>query len=101
MIDVNKFMQIITTTTLTISDANKSLIPFLVLKNGGLLDWETNEEAIIRLRNEISFMNALWQIAPHLLTYFWEANQNQVDSITQSLYNGAITTSTIIQDDES
>lgn len=101
MIDVNKFMQIITTTIINISEANKGLVPFIVSKNGGLLEWETNEEAIIRLRNDVSFMNALGQIAPHLWTYFWEANQNQVDSITQSLYNGAITTSTIIQDDES
>lgn len=94
-------MQIITTTIINISEENAALIPFIVAKNGGLKDWETPEDAIIRLRNDVSFMNALWQIAPHLVAYFWEANQNQVDSITQSLYNGAITTSTIIQDDES
>lgn len=94
-------MQIITTTTINISDENSSLIPFIVSKNGGLLEWETNEEAIIRLRNDVSCMNAISQIVPHVITYFWEANKDQVDAITNSLYNGAITTSTIIEDGQS
>lgn len=94
-------MKIITTITINISEENLSLIPFIVTKNGGLFEWETNEDAIIRLRNEASFINTVGQIVPHVITYFWEANKDQVDAITNSLYNGAITTSTIIEDGQS
>lgn len=90
-------MQIITTTIINISEENAALIPFIVTKNGGLKDWETPEDAIIRLRNDASFMNAIGQIAPHILSYFGEANSAQAETILTALNNWAISVETVLE----
>ena len=90
-------MKIITTTTIEISEENKPFIAYIVEKCWGTQENETVEEAVIRLRNFVSFTNAFGQIAPHIWAYFWEAGKDKTEIIVNALNNGAITVETIIQ----
>lgn len=91
-------MIITTTTTIEISESNAGLIPFIIAKNWGSVEWETPEESIIRLRNDVSFWWAFGQIAPHIETYFGEAWKEQSQAIIGLLNNWAISVNTTIDE---
>lgn len=88
-------MEIITTIKITVSPENEKLIPVLVSKNWSKIWEETDSEAIIRLRNESARWNVIWQIRPHVESYFWEFNKDKADQVNQQLEN-AVEVSTII-----
>ena len=90
-------MKIITTTTIEVSEENEPFIAYIVAKNWGTMGEETTEEAVIRLRNFVSFTNAFGQIAPHIWAYFWDAGKDKTEIIVNALNNGAITVETIIE----
>lgn len=94
-------MKLITTTTITISNENAHLIPVVVAGNGWKQPDETMFDAIKRIRNYVSFWNAIGQIVPHLQSFFWEQWKEQAWILELALKNWGITTTTeIIQDED-
>lgn len=90
-------MKIKTTTTINISPENEQLVSIVVAKNGGTLDGESLQDAIKRIRNNISFDTTYYQIQPHLRAYFGERDLDTVVSLEEMLRNGGIEVSTIIE----
>lgn len=89
-------MQIITTTTIHVSEGNLWIVPYIIEQNGGLMENETSEDAIIRLRNEVAFDWAYNQIRHYLPWYFWVNEKAKALYADEMLRTSGITTETQI-----